>query len=262
VSASSRTRASSTRTPARRRSARPATARPSTPRTPRKRTALRPTLTKRQQVYTAIAVVLLVIVGLVVWFTPLMSVRQVQVRGVSTVSQEQVRGALDVPAGTPLLRVDLGAAAARVAALPRVARATVDRHYPSGLTVSVTERVPTVFVDKPDGTHLLDATGFDFATAPPAPGLPRLVVANPGPRDALTGAALAVLGALPGPVRTQVEQVVPASPADVRLTLVGGRTVLWGSPVDLQHKGAVLAALLTQPGKVYDVSSPGLPTIS
>ncbi len=262
MSASSRTRASSTRTPARRRSARPATARPSTPRTPRKRTALRPTLTKRQQVYTAIAVVLLVIVGLVVWFTPLMSVRQVQVRGVSTVSQEQVQGALDVPAGTPLLRVDLGAAAARVAALPRVARATVDRHYPSGLTVSVTERVPTVFVDKPDGTHLLDATGFDFATAPPAPGLPRLVVANPGPRDALTGAALAVLGALPGPVRTQVEQVVPASPADVRLTLVGGRTVLWGSSVDLQHKSAVLAALLTQPGKVYDVSSPGLPTIS
>jgi cell division protein FtsQ len=261
VSASSRTRASSTRTPARRPSARPATTRSST-RTPWKRSALRPTLTKRQQVYTAIVVVLLVIVGLVVWFTPLMSVRQVQVRGVSTVSQDQVRGALDVPAGTPLLRVDLGAAAARVAALPRVAHATVDRHYPSGLTVSVTERVPTVFVDKPDGTHLLDATGFDFATTPPAPGLPRLVVANPGPRDALTGAALAVLGALPGPVRTQVEQVVPASPADVRLTLVGGRTVLWGSPVDLQHKGAVLAALLTQPGRVYDVSSPGLPTIS
>ena len=261
MSASSRTRASSTRTPARRPSARPATTRSST-RTPRKRSALRPTLTKRKQVYTAIVVVLLVIVGLVVWFTPLMSVRQVQVRGVSTVSQEQVQGALDVPAGTPLLRVDLGAAAARVAALPRVARATVDRHYPSGLTVSVTERVPTVFVDKPDGTHLLDAAGTDFATAPPAPGVPRLVVANPGPRDALSGAALAVLGALPGPVRTQVEQVVPASPADVRLTLVGGRTVLWGSPVDLQHKGAVLAALLTQPGKVYDVSSPGLPTIS
>jgi len=202
------------------------------------------------------------VAGLLVWFTPLMAVRQVQVQGLSSVSQGQVLTALDVPTGTPLLRVDLTAAAARVARLPRVARATVDRHYPSELTVSVTERVPMVFVNKPDGNHLLDATGVDFATAPPTPGVPRLVLADPSPNNPLTKAALAVVGALPDAVRTQVDQVAPASVLDVRLILARGRTVLWGAPDDLAHKGAVLAALLSQPGKTYDVSSPDLPTIS
>lgn len=72
-------------------------------------------------------VVLLVVLTAVAWFTPALSVRDVQVRGVSALTQDQVRTALDVPMGTPLLKVDLTAAAARVAALGRVARATVDR---------------------------------------------------------------------------------------------------------------------------------------
>jgi len=227
-----------------------------------RRSALRPRLTRRQQIYAALVVAVLVVAGLLVWFTPLMAVREVQVQGLSSVSQGQVLTALDVPTGTPLLRVDLTAAAARVARLPRVARATVDRHYPSELTVSVTERVPMVFVNKPDGNHLLDATGVDFATAPPTPGVPRLVLADPSPNNPLTKAALAVVGALPDAVRTQVDQVAPASVLDVRLILARGRTVLWGAPDDLAHKGAVLAALLSQPGKTYDVSSPDLPTIS
>jgi len=227
-----------------------------------RRAAVRPRGPRRQQIYAALVVAVLVVAGLLVWFTPLMAVRQVQVQGLSSVSQGQVLTALDVPTGTPLLRVDLTAAAARVARLPRVARATVDRHYPSELTVSVTERVPMVFVNKPDGNHLLDATGVDFATAPPTPGVPRLVLADPSPNNPLTKAALAVVGALPDAVRTQVDQVAPASVLDVRLILARGRTVLWGAPDDLAHKGAVLAALLSQPGKTYDVSSPDLPTIS
>ena len=207
-------------------------------------------------------VVLLVAGGLLAWFSPLMSVREIEVSGLSTVNQEQVLTALDVPEGTPLLRVDLDAAAARVAALPRVARVGVDRHYPSQLSVSVTERVPEVFLDKPDGTHLLDATGVEFANAPPPPGVPRLVLPAPSADAPLTKAALTVVVALPSPLRTQVEQVAPVSPLDVRFRLTGGRTVLWGAPDDLAHKAAVLAALLSQPGKTYDVSSPDLPTVS
>lgn len=205
---------------------------------------------------------LLVVLGAVAWFTPALAVRDVQLRGLSAVPREQVLTALNVPTGTPLLQVDLTAAAARVAKLPRVAQATVSRQFPSELIISVSERVPVVFVDKPDGPHLLDSTGIDFATARPSPGVPRLVVGHPVPGDSLTTAALAVITGLPPSVRTQVAQVAPESPVDVRLTLTDGRTVLWGAPADLRHKGEVLAALLTQPGKTYDVSSPDLPTVS
>ena len=258
---SSRTRRSDTRrAPVRPSSRRTAGSRPAP--SAKKRSALRLTLTRRQQLYGGLVVVLLVAAGLVLWFSPLMSVREIEVHGLRTVSQEQVLTALDVPAGTPLSRVDLDAAAARVAALPRVARVSVDRHYPSQLTVSVTERVPVVFVDKPDGTHLLDATGVDFATAPPTPGVPRLVVPTPAADDPLTRAALTVMAALPTQLRTQVEQVSPASLLDVRFSLTGERAVIWGAPDALAHKAAVLAALLSQPGKTYDVSSPDLPTVS
>lgn len=231
-------------------------------RTPRTASTLRPTLTRRQQLIAAAAALTLVVLVALAWFTPALSVRQVEVRGTSVLTQGEVSAALGVPTGTPLLQVDLDAAAARVAALPRVAHVTVKRSYPSELVVAVQERVPVVFVDKPDGTHLLDATGADFAVAPPTPGVARLVVPNAVPGDAETMAALQVIAALPAEVRTQVAQIAPASVVDIRFALVDGRTVRWGATTDMVDKARVLAALLTQPGKTYDVSSPDLPTVS
>ena len=51
------------------------------------------------------------------------------------------------------------------------------------------------------------------------------------------------------------------TPGSVTLGLTGGRTIKWGSADESPRKAEVLAALMTQPGKVYDVSSPELPTI-
>ncbi len=209
-----------------------------------------------------VAVVLVVVLGAVAWFSPLLSVRSVQVEGAQVLTAEEVTAALDVADGTPLLQVDLTEAAGRVAMLPRAARVTVDRHFPSDLRVLVEERVPVVYVDKADGPHLLDATGVDFAAAVPPPGVPRLVTERPGRSDPVTTAALTVITSLPAPVRAQVTLVNPGSAADVRFTLGADRVVVWGTPDNLGRKAQVLAAVLTQPGKVYDVSSPDLPTIS
>ena len=52
----------------------------------------------------------------------------------------------------------------------RVASARVQREYPSTLRITVVERVPVVVKDYPDGPHLFDRDGVDFATAPPPPG--------------------------------------------------------------------------------------------
>ena len=41
-----------------------------------------------------------------------------------------------------------------------------------------------------------------------------------------------------------------------------GREVRWGGVEQGDRKAAVLVPLLTQPGKIYDVSSPTLPTIT
>ena len=50
------------------------------------------------------------------------------------------------------------------------------------------------------------------------------------------------------------------SPADVVLLLRDGREVRWGGVERSERKADVLMALLTQPGQVFDVSSPDLPT--
>ncbi len=202
-----------------------------------------------------------VALGLVLYFTPVMSARSVIVTGIGAVTREEVLDAAQVRLGTPLLQIDTDGVADRVAAIRRVASARVQRQYPSALRITIVERVPVVVKDFPDGPHLFDRDGVDFATAPPPPALPYLDVDNPGPTDPATKAALAVLLALRPEIAAQVGRIAAPSVASITLTLTDGRTVIWGTNDRTEEKADKLAALLTQPGHVYDVSSPDLPTV-
>lgn len=201
------------------------------------------------------------VLGLLLYFTPAMAARSVLVVGTGAVTRDEVIGAAQVAPGTPLLQVDTDEVADRVAGIRRVASARVQREYPSTLRITVVERIPVVVKDYPDGPHLFDRDGVDFATAPPPPGLPYIEVANPGPADPPTMAALAVMTALGPEVVAQVSRISAPSVASITLTLNDGRTVVWGTTDRTEEKAEKLAALLTQPGRVYDVSSPDLPTV-
>ena len=212
-------------------------------------------------VWSALLSVVAVGVGLLLYFTPIMSVRDIVVMGLEAIPQDEVLGAVAVVPGTPLLQVDTDAVAERVATIRRVASARVQREYPSSLRITVVERVPVVVKDYPDGPHLFDRDGVDFATAPPPPNLPYLETATPGPNDPATEAALQVMLALPPEVAAQVGRIAAPSVASITLTLVDGRVVVWGTTDRTDEKALKLAALLTQPGRTYDVSSPDLPTV-
>lgn len=213
----------------------------------------------------ALAVVLVVAglvgLGLVLYFTPLMSARGIEVTGVEAVPREEVLDAAQVQLGTPLLQIDTGAVAERVATIRRVASTRVQRQYPSTLRIAVVERVPVVVKDFSDGPHLYDRDGVDFATAPPPTMLPYLDVEHPGPDDPATKAALQVITALAPDVAARISRVDAPSVASITLTLIDGRVVIWGGADRTAEKAQKLAALLTRPGRVYDVSSPDLPTV-
>ena len=215
----------------------------------------------RLMVWTVLLVVLFVGLGLLLYFTPIMAARNIVITGVGAVSQEEVVAAAAVKQGTPLLQVNTDDVAERVATIRRVGTARVQREYPSTLRITVVERVPVVVKDFPDGSHLFDRDGVDFATAPPPPNLPYLEADNPGPNDPSTMAALEVMTALRPEVAGQVARVSAPSVASVTLTLVDGREVVWGTTDRTEEKAQKLAALLTQPGHTYDVSSPDLPTV-
>lgn len=212
-------------------------------------------------VWLVVLTVLTVVLGLVLYFTPLMSARSLVVIGTGVVPTEEVVAAAAIQMGTPLLQIDTDEVADRVAGIRRVASARVQREYPSAVRITVVERIPVVVKDFPDGPHLFDRDGVDFVTGPPPPGLPYLDVDNPGPTDPPTKAALAVMTALRPEVVAQVSRVAAPSVAAITLTLIDGRTVVWGTTDRTDEKSEKLAALLTQPGRVYDVSSPDLPTV-
>ena len=212
----------------------------------------------------ALAVVLTVVgVAYLVMFTSVLGVRSVEVVGVKEISTEAVIKAAGIQHGTPMVRLDADEAAARVAKLPRVFEVRVERSWPSTVEIIITERSPVAVLRVGSAIHLVDETGLDYAVVRTAPaGLPTLAMSDVRPDNPATKAAVTVLGAIPKQLKTQVVTVAADTPGDVRLTLADGRVVEWGNAQDNPRKAAVLAALLTRPGKTYDVATPDFPTVS
>ncbi|MFQ6393871.1 cell division protein FtsQ/DivIB [Nocardia sp. KC 131] len=213
------------------------------------------------RLWGSLGVFLLVVLGVLAWFTPMLSVRTVEIDGLVTVSQQQVREHLQIPSGRSMLRIDTTSVARRVASVPKVRTVRVQRVFPSTVKVTVDERSPTLFFDSPQGAHLVDAESVEFAIESAPIGVPKLITDHPGGDDPVTKSAVSVLAALPPSLSIQVGEVVARSISDISLNLRDGRTVLWGGTNDAQRKAAVVLPLLTRDGTVYDVSSPNLVTV-
>ncbi len=224
----------------------------------------------RRRFFGWVALVLVLLIaagaGYLVWFTPVLGVSHVQVETadapLSVEQDAEVRTALDVPMGTPLIRIDLEEAATRVEALPDVADAEVSRHWPGTLTVTVTLRYAVAVVAANSSWYLLDAAGhpFEQVDTPPA-GVLQLRLATPGPTDPATIAGLTVIRSLTEQIIPLISTVSAYSAQNVTLELADGRSVIWGSAADSDRKAAVLPAVLTRPGTQFDVSDPELVTV-
>ena len=232
----------------------------------RRRAAGRPPTPWRRLVLgLGVVVLVLAVAAWVVLASPLLAVRTVQVDGVPGGAGDEVVTAAGIEVGTPLVRVDTAAAAARVGRLPQVASAEVTRGWPGTVVVTVVERVPVAVVQTGGARRLVDAGGvlFETITGPAPAGVVPLEVSAPGPDDAATRAALGAVTALPAEVRAELTGVAARTADDVTLTLTDGRTVRWGSAELTDRKAEVLGALLQQieagsiePGALLDVSTP------
>lgn len=221
----------------------------------------------------------------------LLVVRAITVTGTHLVTPAQVIAAANVPAGTPLIRVDPAQVALRVeATIRQVETARVAKQWPDGLAITIRERVPVVAVRMAGGGYdLVDHDGVivNWAKAKPA-RLPLLETTLPGSElrgDQGVAAVSAVLAGLPGWLSAQVKAVSASAPSSgtdpsVRLYLSGGVTVDWGGPDRAGVKARELAILMRDTGqsggavqpsgagqsggtgqsgpvRYYDVSAPG-----
>ncbi|MBA8823421.1 cell division protein FtsQ [Saccharopolyspora lacisalsi] len=217
-----------------------------------------PSRSLRVLLFLGMAVITVLV--LVLYFTPALGVRSVEISG--TTERQRIRDVAAIRTGTPMLRVDESAIRDRLRALPWVDSTRVELGWPWTVRLRVVERSPVAYTRTSKGIRLVDAEGVPFETVPAPPELPELRVHRATADDGATDAALTVLRALPDPVRRELTTIVAEQPDHVRLLLTGGRTVQWGSTARTARKAAILPALLTRPGKVYDVTTPALPTVS
>ncbi|PZG01285.1 cell division protein FtsQ/DivIB [Micromonospora deserti] len=207
----------------------------------------------------------LALAGLVAWAllgTGLFGVREVRVEGADLVTPVQVRDAAAVPDDAPLVRVDLAAAARRIGELPPVERVTVTRDWPDALVVRVVERTGVAAVPQGERFAVIDRSGVVFQTLDRQPAdLPLVRVAEPGPADGGTRAALDVLAALTPPLHAELVEVTVEGLARITLRLRGDRAVVWGDATRSEDKARVATALIDREADIIDVSAPDVVTL-
>jgi cell division protein FtsQ len=206
--------------------------------------------------------VLCVAVGVSVWlvfFSAVLAVEAVEVRGAEALGADRVRAAAGVPVGDPLARVDLEQVRARVERLPAVRRAEVTRAWPHAVAVTVVERTAIGVVERGGSHFLIDVEGVLFREVDgPDPGLPSILAGD----DRAAAEAAQVVAVLPPDVTRRVERLEAPTMDSITLHLRDGRQVVWGSSEQPQRKAQVLAVLVKREGAVLDVSVPSAPTVS
>lgn len=201
--------------------------------------------------------------GWLVYGSPVLGVRQIEVRGATIVSADEVRAAAAVAWGTPLAAVDSQAVADRVARLAPVASAVVDRSWPDTLVISVVERTPMAAVARDRGRfELLDGQGVIFRTVSrPPKGVVLVRFGDQGQDGPSTRAALSVIAALTPKLRSELEVLVVDGPARIKLELRADRVITWGDADQSELKAKVASALLARSEKLIDVSAPDVVTL-
>lgn len=133
------------------------------------------------------------------WFTnaELFQVAGVDVQGVRSVSEDDVRELAGMFTGQNIFRVDLGAASRRALANPRVREARIERSLPNRISIAITEREPKAVLQAANGRFLIDGEAVVMTPAPKAggdaAGLPVIAIRDGRavPREAVSGGAVA-----------------------------------------------------------------------
>jgi cell division protein FtsQ len=198
--------------------------------------------------------------GWLVGFSSVLATKKVTVSGTRLLTVDAVKTTAAVPIGLPLARQDTKAIADRVAGLAPVDTVSVERSWPSTVTIRVVERQPVVAVRGGSGYLLVDRTGVAFETVSLLPAGVVEVGIGSG-NAALLAQAGAVATAIPAALRDQISVISATAPDSFRIKLHSGLTIVWGDADQSALKGQVALLLLKKKPKAIDVSAPHSPAV-
>jgi cell division protein FtsQ len=205
--------------------------------------------------------------------SPLLDVDRIEVLGASRTGTEAVLAGLGIRRGDQLAEVDLGAAGARVAALPWVAEVSLHRGLDGVVRVELTERTPVAWVSSGGTEVLVDASGRVLGPRPEGTDFGPLVrvVGIEGPFEPGSHLArdldgvLAVAGSLAAAVPGAVAEL-RADPDDISALLAIGGEVRFGDAGRLDAKISSLVTMVEQVDlrclDELDLRLPGSPVLT
>ncbi|MET4636898.1 FtsQ-type POTRA domain-containing protein [Mycetocola sp. 2940] len=197
-------------------------------------------------------------------YTPILSVRTIQVEGAERVNSDAIVADLAGEMGSPFPMVDERAIKAALVSYPLIESYAVEARPPSTLVIRLVERTPVGALQTGEGFLIVDAAGVVVESHAEKPEQYPLIAVDGGIDAEGFGAAAAVLRALPGDLFARVDAVTATTKDDVRLTLRDSEaTVVWGSAEESGLKAYTLAALMKAQPEVdeYDVSSPDVAVV-
>ncbi|WP_114907868.1 cell division protein FtsQ/DivIB [Ornithinimicrobium murale] len=206
------------------------------------------------RVVGVLALILALVAGVVFLFgfSTVFEVEEVTVAGAKGDIADDAQVVGDTQLGRPLARVDAQALEERVLEDTRVASVEISRNWPSGLTLDLTLRKPTLAIDQSGtpGIQLVDSEGTVFNTIKDKPkGVPlarvRIQDEDLDPDDLV--ALQELRDALPEAVAKETGDLTLTRTGDIEFT-VGAIEVVWGDGSNAQLKGRVLQGLLEQEG--------------
>lgn len=246
----------------------------------RRREILRETGRRRlRRVQMGLGIVAVGAAGWGVTLSPLLDVDRVNVLGAEMSGADAVEQAAGIDRGEALLTLELSRAADAIEALPWVATATVTRHWPGEVSITVTERRSLAVVAGTDGAGVVvDGDGRQLARADEAgrSELVRIVGLDVEPRLGATlgkeaGAALELVGLLPASLPGVVQVAVTDGGLEMTLAHDTGEetTVRFGGSSRLPEKVRALVALVdaevlvvSPAPQVVDVRVPDAPVLT
>lgn len=191
------------------------------------------------------------LIALIFW-TPILRVRHVEVVGAEHETRESVLAAAGVPRDVTLAEIPVSRIAASVETLPWVGRAEVTRRLPWTVRIAVIERRPVAVVEAAGALALVDEEGIVLENLVPEADVGPLIrlrgtraLPEPGDRWSDKG-GLALIEAVQRLPAELVPLVAGISLEESRLVAVlrDGVEVAFGPPEDVEAKATVLIALL------------------
>lgn len=213
----------------------------------------------------------ILLVGLVVvlYVSPVLALRTIQVTGTDLLPQQRAEQLLQPLIDRPLPQVGTRQVEELLSHEPAVDQVRVQAQPPSGIAVEIVEHQPVAVIVTRGRATLYSASGEPLAEVSEEEaeerGLPSVSSASDVRNPEVFSAITQVLGALPEDLLGQLVSASASTVDSVTLRLEDERTVLWGNSEAAESKVAVLRALMKaeegseDPAEEFDVSIPDQP---